>query len=250
MPTREATPPTSCAPPAKARIAASMLRDWSRADASFQTALGIVRGSPNSSERAERAVVLMQAQSLLDRGAPAPAAEAMKAYARDGSRPSLLLEARIALIATPATSPDDPTLKARVVGAADLGRLHPGDALAWSALAQTWSRLGAPLRALRAEAESRYALGDLQGAADRLRAGQRLARSGGRRRRFHRSLGDRFAPARRRGPEKTDRGRPALLALTRARASRAATSSRKRHRGFASSSRSTLRLPATPREAG
>ena len=47
-----------------------MLRDWSRADASFHDALGIVRGSPNSSERAERAVVLMQAQSLLARGAP------------------------------------------------------------------------------------------------------------------------------------------------------------------------------------
>jgi hypothetical protein len=32
---------------------------------------------------------------------------------------------------------------------------------------------------LRAEAESRYAMGDLLGAVDRLRAGQRLARGGG-----------------------------------------------------------------------
>ena len=64
-------------------------------------ALAIVRASPNSSARAERAVVLMQAQSLLDRGAPAQAAEAMKAYAGDGSRPSLLLDAQIALLATP-----------------------------------------------------------------------------------------------------------------------------------------------------
>ena len=39
--------------------------------------------------------------------------------------------------------------------------------------------VGQPLRALRADAESRVALGDLEGAADRLRAGQRRARSGG-----------------------------------------------------------------------
>ena len=57
--------------------------------------------------------------------------------------------------------------------------IHPGDSLAWSALAQTWARLGAPLRSLRAEAEARYALGDLLGAVDRLRAGQRIARGGG-----------------------------------------------------------------------
>ena len=35
------------------------------------------------------------------------------------------------------------------------------------------------MRAIRADAESRVALGDLSGAADRLRAGQRRARSGG-----------------------------------------------------------------------
>ena len=57
--------------------------------------------------------------------------------------------------------------------------MHPADSLAWSALGQTWGRLGAPLRSIRAEAEARYALGDLLGAVDRLRAGQRLARSGG-----------------------------------------------------------------------
>ena len=160
-------------------LASSMLRDWSRADAAFQTALGIVRGSPNSSARAERAVVLMQAQSLLDRGATGPAAEAMKAYAADGSRPSLLLEAQIALVATPTLSPDSAALKARASELQIWVALHADDSLAWSALAQTWARLGAPLRSLRAEAESRYALGDLQGAADRLRAGQRLARGGG-----------------------------------------------------------------------
>ena len=160
-------------------LASSMLRDWARADVAFQTALGIVRGSPNSSARAERAVVLMQAQSLLDRGAPAQAAEAMKAYAADGSRPSVLLEAQIALVAAPASAPDNPALKARASELQTWVAVHPDDALAWTALSQTWARLGAPLRSLRAEAESRYALGDLLGAVDRLRAGQRLGRGGG-----------------------------------------------------------------------
>ena len=57
--------------------------------------------------------------------------------------------------------------------------MHPLDSLAWTALAQTWSKLGQPLRSIRAEAEARYGLGDLQGAVERLRAGQRLARGGG-----------------------------------------------------------------------
>jgi beta-barrel assembly-enhancing protease len=159
--------------------AASLLRDWARADASFATALAIVRASPNSSARAERAVVLLHAQALLDRGAVAQATETMKAYAKDGSRPSLLLEAQIALIATPAVTPDSAVLKARAADLQTWVAVHPEDSLAWSALAQTWGRLGVPLRALRAEAESRYALGDLLGAVDRLRAGQRMARSGG-----------------------------------------------------------------------
>ena len=160
-------------------LAASMLRDWARADASFAVALGIASGSPSSSSRAIRAVTLMQAQSLLDRGDPARAAEAMKAFAHDGSRPSILLEAQVALASTPGVSPDSAPLKARASELQTWVALHPDDSLAWGALGQTWSRLGVPLRSLRAEAESRYALGDLLGAVDRLRAGQRIARGGG-----------------------------------------------------------------------
>jgi len=160
-------------------LAASMLRDWARADASFAVALGVVRASPNSSARAERAVTLMQAQSLLDRGSTAQAAEAMKPYASDGSRPTLLLESQITLRANPTVSPDSAALKARASELQTWVALHGDDSLAWSALGQVWGRLGVPLRALRAEAESRYALGDLMGAVDRLRAGQRIARAGG-----------------------------------------------------------------------
>jgi predicted Zn-dependent protease len=159
-------------------IASSLLRDWSRADAAFATARAITQATPGS-PRAERAVVLMHAQSLVDRGAPARAAEAMKAYASDGSRPTLLLEGDIALHAAPATAPDSAPLKASASALQTWVAVHPNDSLAWTELAQTWSKLGQPLRSLRAEAEARYALGDLQGAVDRLRAGQRLARGGG-----------------------------------------------------------------------
>jgi predicted Zn-dependent protease len=158
--------------------ASSLLRDWARADASFAKALAIVRGSPTQSARAERAVVLMQAQSLIERGAPARAALAMKPYADDGSRPVLLLQAQAALAEVPAVAPDSTRLKARAADLQTWVADHPDDSLAWAALAQIWARLGLPLRALRAEAESRYALGDLLGAVDRLRAGQRFARSG------------------------------------------------------------------------
>ena len=158
--------------------ASSLLRDWSRADASFAKALALVRGSPASQDRAERALVLMQVQSLLARGEPGRAAEAMKRYVGDGSRPVLLLASQIAL-----ASASEPAGGAALrQSAADLQThvaVHGDDALAWVTLGQTWARLDRPLRSLRAEAESRYALGDLLGAADRLRAAQRVAQGGG-----------------------------------------------------------------------
>jgi len=51
------------------------------------------------------------------------------------------------------------------------------DALAWSILSTCQQALDQPLRAVRAEAEARWALGDLNGALDRFKAGQRLVRS-------------------------------------------------------------------------
>ena len=160
-------------------LASSMLRDWARADAAFGFARTLARTSPSSGPRVERAIALMQAQSLLDRGAPAQAAEAMKAYASDGSRPSLLLVAQTTLRETPAVAPDSAPLQASASALQTWIAVHGDDSLAWSALGQVWARLGQPLRSIRAEAEARYALGDLLGAVDRLRAGQRLARAGG-----------------------------------------------------------------------
>jgi predicted Zn-dependent protease len=93
----------------------------------------------------------------------------------DGSRAAMLLAARVA--AVPGT---ERALVERT--REDLQTwvtLHPEDGSAWLALAQLAERQGQTLAALRAHAEARYAVGDLSGATDRLRAGQRLARSRG-----------------------------------------------------------------------
>ncbi len=157
--------------------ASSQLRDWARADAAFARANALVRGSPAGGDRAERALVILQAQSLLDRGQPRQAEALLQPYAQDGSRPTMLLDAQIA-IAEARTDPNTVPLRARIDTLQTWVALHPDDALAWTELGLAWNRLGVPLRSLRAEAESRYALGDLAGAADRLRAGQRLGRAG------------------------------------------------------------------------
>lgn len=54
---------------------------------------------------------------------------------------------------------------------------HPMDAQAWRVLAQAWQAQGQPLRALRAEAESRAAVLDVDGAVDRLRAARDQGRT-------------------------------------------------------------------------
>ena len=173
-------------------LASTLLRDWARADASIVTALALVRGvgvgavaggTPDG--RAERAVLLLQAQSLLARGDVTRALAALAPIAADGSRPVLLLGAQAALAAAASATASSSTpavseaLRQRASDLQTWVALNPRDSLAWTALGQIDERLGLPLRAVRADAESRVALGDLSGAADRLRAGQRRARSGG-----------------------------------------------------------------------
>jgi len=155
-------------------LASSLLRDWARADVSIAVAQGLVAGSPRSDARAIRAVALLKVQSLLMRGDAANALAALQPYAAENSRPVLLLATQAALAGS-----DNAALKERSATLATWVAVNPHDALAWTALGQVSERLGQPLRAIRADAESRVALGDFLGATDRLRAGQRRARSGG-----------------------------------------------------------------------
>jgi predicted Zn-dependent protease len=152
-------------------LASTLLRDWTRADTAMQAALAASRGDA----RAQRDVLLLQAQSLLARGDAERAGDVLKPYAKADGQPSsravMLLMAQVAL------SRDKTAQQRSAEELQTWTTLHPQDATVWSQLGRTWEKLDQPLRALRAEAESRIALGDLTGGVDRLRAGQRLARS-------------------------------------------------------------------------
>ncbi len=163
-------------------MASSLLRDWARADASMRKAMELLKRDAavagaveaRGDARAERAVTLLMAQSMLDRGDAPRALALLRPYDAEASRPVMLLQARAGL----APGGDEAQVRTSAELLQTWVSAHPNDADAWGALGQVWGRLGQRLRALRAEAESRYALGDMTGAIDRLRAGQRLSRSG------------------------------------------------------------------------
>ncbi len=165
-------------------LASTLLRDWARADSALNQALGLAAAQPGE-PRAARTIGLLVAQSLFARGDTARAAAVLKPFSETPSRPVMLLEAQVALAnsaatgATGATGDAAAALKRNVDPLQTWLALHPRDAAAWTLLGQAWGRLGQPLRAMRAEAEVRLALGDLNGAADRLRAAQRSVRAGG-----------------------------------------------------------------------
>jgi beta-barrel assembly-enhancing protease len=160
-------------------LASSLLRDWARADAALANAQALLRGAGRAEPRADRFVQFLVVQSLLMRGDAQRAATVLEPLAGDGSRPAVLLGGRVALAAAPAGAAGAAALKPRAEELQTWVAVHPQDAEAWVLLAQTWQRLDQPLRALRAEAESRLAVGDIVGAIDRLRAAQRSVRSGG-----------------------------------------------------------------------
>jgi beta-barrel assembly-enhancing protease len=170
-------------------LASTLLRDWARADAALTVAARLASGEARGS-RVTRSVALLAAQSLFERGDAARAATTLQPLVDSASRPVMLLDAQVALGlasrttgATGASGSADTAAHATALKrSADRLQtwlaLHPRDAAAWAQLAQAWAHIGQPLRAMRAEAEVRLALGDLNGAVDRLRAGQRSARSG------------------------------------------------------------------------
>lgn len=182
-------------------LASTLLQDWARADASLAQAdrllaAGLRGGGRLSGAaglqadlRARRALAMLVAQSQLERGQSAAASATLAPFLADApdSRALLLLSTQVALGAAKPAAANGAAPDAAVE--AELRRhaeqlqtwvsLRPQDATVWQTLAQVWTRLGQPLRGVRCEAEGRYAMGDLTGAVDRLRAGQRLARSGG-----------------------------------------------------------------------
>ncbi len=159
---------------AGAALASSRLRDFARAERAA-TALGaLVATLPADAEPAlRRAVNQLRAELALASGDAAGAQRLLATDDADTTRPGLMLRAQAAL-----ASADPQALR----GSSELLQTwvsdHRKDASAWLLLSQSADRLGWKLRAVRAEAESQAALGNLPGAIDRLRAGQQLARSG------------------------------------------------------------------------
>lgn len=157
-------------------FASTLLKDWQRADHALAIAFKVARQDGVPDARAERAVRLLAVRSLTDRGDLDRALAMLAPLRTEVSRPVLLLQAQLALALA---GRDRKSAQAEVRHSEDRLQTwvanHPLDALAWKALSELWAIDGQALRALRADAENQYALGDLPGAIERLRAGQRLA---------------------------------------------------------------------------
>ena len=163
-------------------LASGLLRDFARADKATAAAMSLLAQLSQPDLSARRALARLTVQLALARGDVAAASASMDAAtattaaapAGDGARASLLLQADWALAegSPAALKRSAEALQTWVAGQRE-------DASAWQLLGQTADRQGQPLRAVRAEAEAQAALGNLAGAIDRLRAGQRLARQGG-----------------------------------------------------------------------
>jgi len=161
-----------------ARYAAALssikLRHFDRAEASLRSAelsLQLLAPSPAETAAAARVLTYLRAELAEARGRPADGIVALDTLKGEQSRPMLMQRVGLALSGTsvPALNEAAEALQTHV-------SLTPNDALAWQRLSLIWERLGHPLRAVRALAESHAAAGDLNGAIDRLRSGLRQSR--------------------------------------------------------------------------
>ncbi|MDP2007594.1 MAG: M48 family metalloprotease [Rubrivivax sp.] len=162
-------------------LAASLTRDHPRAERQVALALQLAAGASPREPAAERALRLLQAQVLLEAGDAAGALQVLAALQPAATeRPPMLLHAQAAL-ALQRSAPDAAAapLRQSTESLQTWVSAQPQDASAWETLAATSEALGLKLRAMRAGAEARAVLGDLNGAVDRLRAAQSQARGPG-----------------------------------------------------------------------
>jgi predicted Zn-dependent protease len=162
-----------------ASLASTLLKEWSRADAALAKAASVSRVEAKRDARSERWLSMLRVESLADRGDWVAAAAALPSEANAPTRSVMLLSAQVAagLLNAKLAKATADALATRA--ADDLQSWLANSALdagAWSALAELWAPMGQRLRAVRAEAEAHYTLGDWDGAVDRLRAAQRLPR--------------------------------------------------------------------------
>ena len=127
-----------------------------------------------------RDFALLRVEGAVAKRDPAEIADSVAALGNARSRPETMARAQAAIARA--------AVHDRTAGAALQQSLeslqtwvaeHPRDVLAWELLSQCAEPLGQKLRAIRAEAEAHAAQGDLMGAIDRFRAGQKLTRTAG-----------------------------------------------------------------------
>ncbi len=173
-PRADLTAPQKVADAYSSALASVLLREPARADGSIARLQSLLADSGRPEEQAQRWLTMLKAQALLARGDAAGAQAALAPLAGDASRPVMLMAAELAI----AGAGGEAALRRSAEALQTRVATRANDATAWATLGRVWARLGEPLRSLRAEGESVYALGDLGGAIDRLRAGQQKARPG------------------------------------------------------------------------
>ena len=151
-------------------LASLLLRDMDAARQAAGRALELGATLPDDAP-AQRALRALAAEVALGSGDAARAAQLLAARTKDDARPELILRARAALAANEGAALRD-SIEALQTWTAE----HPADALAWAMLGDSAQTAELPLRAARARAEARAAVGDLAGAVDILGASQRTAR--------------------------------------------------------------------------
>ncbi|WP_148280260.1 M48 family metalloprotease [Rubrivivax gelatinosus] len=160
-----------------AALSASLLREYAKAEALASQALALVQQASPREPQAERDVQLLLVQVRLAAGQPAAALQVLDTIGVDArGRAPLLMRAQAALDLQRGGKAAPEALRASTESLQTWVAEHPRDAGAWTQLAATADAAGFKLRAVRAEAEARYVSGDVNGAIDRLRAGQAAAR--------------------------------------------------------------------------
>jgi predicted Zn-dependent protease len=154
-------------------LASTLRSDARRAEAALAAARPLAASEPSAALLVE----MLALQGLIARREGLAAAAQLDRLLADPqaleSRALLLAQAQVALMPGASDRMAERAAERLQVWVA----LHGQDAAAWRSLSQLWTRLDQPLRSVRAEAEWAAALGDVIGAVDRLRSGQRLARS-------------------------------------------------------------------------
>jgi beta-barrel assembly-enhancing protease len=126
-----------------------------------------------------RDFALLRVQEAVGRRSTPEIVAAVAKLGDERSRPALMARADAAIGRASARDPSaGAALQQCVESLQTWVAERPHDILAWTLLAQCAEPLGQKLRAIRAEAEVHAAQGDTLGAIDRLRAGQKVSRTG------------------------------------------------------------------------